>query len=810
MLSNVVFAFPGNGDLSGTNVSDLVEHVPGMRRHLSEVFAVVQDSTKLDLGSMLAGSGARTDEDARRLAGSVPRNLAIFALSWSYGKLLLEAGVEPLALVGYSLGEITAAALSGIWRLEDAVAFVAHRAGFFAESGPGSMLAVHARADEMFDRLSGKPVDVAIEVTRNLTVIAGSVAAVAEEAAALSADGYEHFALRVDYAAHSSMLDGYVDEVERFAALRTLHASTLPILNGQTGRFDDGMMKTPEYWGRHLRQTRKFSAMLDTIDQRGASLIVELGPPSFSSLLARSSDQTPVVLQTMGSGQSSNVVTLLDLFARLQDHGHRLSLGALVSRRPPSAGRDIVARTGEPYVASASARHESARHESAVAKPENRGFDTATVLGILQSTLPAKLRDDQHFFEAGGNSLLAMEALTRIENELGTRVRLREFLRNPTAQAIATLLRESSTPPVLASTVDPGPSGCVADPLPDGELPLLSLQFFSGDVEAESTDRYRLVLDAARAADRVGLHALWFPERHFNRFGGLYPSAALLAASVATITETIGLRGGSVVAPLSHPVRIAEEWAMVDNLSGGRAGISFGSGFVPRDFILAPGKFDVRKAVMFDAITAIRSMWKGVPYSGVGGTGLATSVDVLPRPLQHDIPVWLSTTRDVATFVEAGELGFGVLTALLRLTTDELAERITAYREARRRAGHVGPGTVTVMIHTFVGDSADDVQQSSSAPLRTYIRAHMEHTRELLSTKTLSSADEEELLDHAQARYLSTAGLFGTESECRSRLVALRSLGVDEVACLMDFGMSRTAVLSSIERLGRLAKVVVG
>ena len=117
------------------------------------------------------------------------------------------------------------------------------------------------------------------------------------------------------------------------------------------------------------------------------------------------------------------------------------------------------------------------------------------------------------------------------------------------------------------------------------------------------------------------------------------------------------------------------------------------------------------------------------------------------------------------------------------------------------------------MVHAYVGDDAADVRNMTDKPLRTYIRAHMEHTRDLLDSRTgvveLSAAEEEELLDHAQARYMSSAGLFGTEEECRFRLVELGSLGVDEVACLMDFGMSYDAVLNSIDRLGRLSGVHV-
>src|SRR5947207_2107346 len=83
----------------------------------------------------------------------------------------------------------------------------------------------------------------------------------------------------------------------------------------------------------------------------------------------------------------------------------------------------------------------------------------------------------------------------------------------------------------------------------------------------------------ARFADEHGFAAVWTPERHFHPFGGVYPSPAVTGAAVAAVTSRVGVRAGSVVGPLHSPVQIAEEWAVVDNLSGGRAGVSFASGW---------------------------------------------------------------------------------------------------------------------------------------------------------------------------------------------------------------------------------------
>ena len=104
------------------------------------------------------------------------------------------------------------------------------------------------------------------------------------------------------------------------------------------------------------------------------------------------------------------------------------------------------------------------------------------------------------------------------------------------------------------------------------------IMFFSSGDRPAGQQPYRLLTEVARRADAAGFTSLWTPERHFGEFGGLFPNPAVTSAALATITEHIQLRAGSLISPLHHVVRIAEEWSVVDNLSGGRAAISFGAG----------------------------------------------------------------------------------------------------------------------------------------------------------------------------------------------------------------------------------------
>ncbi|MGH3757640.1 amino acid adenylation domain-containing protein [Actinophytocola sp.] len=340
-----------------------------------------------------------------------------------------------------------------------------------------------------------------------------------------------------------------------------------------------------------------------------------------------------------------------------------------------------------------------------------------------------------------------------------------------------------------------------------------SLFFFAAAAgEHGAQEAYRLVLDAARFADTHGFRAIWTPERHFHEFGGLYPNPSVMSAALATATDRIALRSGSVVGPLHDPVRLAEEWSLVDNLSGGRVGLAFASGWNSNDFVFFPDHFAERKKVMVEHLEQFRALWRGDPVERTGGSGEQVRVRIFPRPRQAEPPLWLTSVGTVATFQQAGRHGVNVLTHLLGQPPDALAEKITAYREARREAGHEGPGQVTLMVHTFMSGDPQQARREARAPFRDYLRSSTELWRTMFATtgQEFPEQDAESYVDavieQAIDRYFETSGLFGSPETCAPLLRQLADAGVDEVACLIDFGVSTDAALESLTWVDRLRR----
>ncbi|GAB4193593.1 MAG: LLM class flavin-dependent oxidoreductase [Roseiflexaceae bacterium] len=342
-----------------------------------------------------------------------------------------------------------------------------------------------------------------------------------------------------------------------------------------------------------------------------------------------------------------------------------------------------------------------------------------------------------------------------------------------------------------------------------------SLIFFSTDSDQQAAHKYRPIIEAARFADQHGFSAVWVPERHFHQFGGLYPSPAVLASALAMVTERIQIRAGSVVLPMHHPARVVEEWSMIDNLSNGRVGVSFASGWSPNDFVLRPEAYADRRERLFEAVATVRRLWGGEPLNAEDGQGQITTVQVHPRPVQPNLPIWISSTSSSDTCARAGALGANLLTALLRLSIDEVAEHIAAYRQALAEHGHdPRSGHVTLMLHTFLGTDLAQVKATVRQPLMNYLRTYLGVYEQMAAQLNLSSNlaaltedDKDALVGFAFERYFTTSGLFGTPESCLVMLDRLQAIGVDEVACLIDFGVPTETMLEGLSHLATLRRL---
>ena len=193
-----------------------------------------------------------------------------------------------------------------------------------------------------------------------------------------------------------------------------------------------------------------------------------------------------------------------------------------------------------------------------------------------------------------------------------------------------------------------------------------------------------------------------------------------------------------------------------------------------------------------------------------GGDGKPVTFSTRPRPVQPELPVWVTAGGAPENFRRAGEIGANVLTHLLQQGIDQLSERIAIYRKAWKEHGHKGEGRVALMLHTFVSHDEAHVRSTVHEPFKTYLKGAVGLFAAVapkgLDINTLSPADLDALAEHAFERYFESGGLFGTPESCVPMMIRLKQIGVTELACLIDFGIPVDTVLASLPYLDDLRR----
>jgi alkanesulfonate monooxygenase SsuD/methylene tetrahydromethanopterin reductase-like flavin-dependent oxidoreductase (luciferase family) len=200
-------------------------------------------------------------------------------------------------------------------------------------------------------------------------------------------------------------------------------------------------------------------------------------------------------------------------------------------------------------------------------------------------------------------------------------------------------------------------------------------------------DVLREAVDQTVLADRLGFDGCWLAEHHFSNYGivGHLPT---IAAALAEATERIRVGLAVAVLPFAHPLRLAEELALVDVASNGRLDVGVGRGYQPKEFAHFGIPFDEASARFAETLEIMQLAWTRESFSYDGKYFHFRDVSVFPRPIQVPHPPVLHAAVSSSTFERAGRLGVPILTSPNFTPIDMVRANFATYRKALADAGH--------------------------------------------------------------------------------------------------------------------------
>jgi acyl transferase domain-containing protein len=320
--AQVAFVFPGQGAQRPGMARALYEREPVFRETFDLAAAAMRAELGLDLTAVLypdrpAGPGsapAASSEGAgaanagASLRDTLQAQPALFAVEVALARLLTSWGVRPSAVGGHSVGEYAAACIAGVMPLEDAASLVAARARLMSAMAPGAMIATTLSEADLAARLTAFPaLSLAAVNGPAATVTSGPESEIARLEAALGAEGVASKRLVVSHAFHSAMMDPVLQPFETRARAARLRAPSVPMLSNLTGTWITPAQATdPAYWSAHLRGTVRFADDLSALAQDSSRILLELGPGSAMTALARRSAPGSTAIAAMPGVESED------------------------------------------------------------------------------------------------------------------------------------------------------------------------------------------------------------------------------------------------------------------------------------------------------------------------------------------------------------------------------------------------------------------------------------------------------------------------------------------------------------------------
>lgn len=328
-----------------------------------------------------------------------------------------------------------------------------------------------------------------------------------------------------------------------------------------------------------------------------------------------------------------------------------------------------------------------------------------------------------------------------------------------------------------------------------------------GDERKDPNQMVRDLVEQCVYAEELGFNSVWVPEHHFGVFG-ILPSPSMLLAHVASKTKRVKLAPATVLLPTSHPIRMAEEYALLDVLSDGRAIFSAGRGYDKREYDAFGVNFNDSRDIFFEGLDIIKKAWTQRRFSYNGKFYKFPEIELTPRPVQKPHPPIYVASFSRPSLEKAAELGENVIFAPFAATMvfGSLANAVNTFKELSEQHGHQGK-EVRCSYFLNVTESKAETEQTKERMLK-YFRGLVPAFPS--DPKTAPPhiryfVDIVERLNNMKTEDLSEKSIIvGDAEHCIRVLKEVEATGIKEVIVYFDFGgLSHRETMKAMERFAK-------
>jgi alkanesulfonate monooxygenase SsuD/methylene tetrahydromethanopterin reductase-like flavin-dependent oxidoreductase (luciferase family) len=301
------------------------------------------------------------------------------------------------------------------------------------------------------------------------------------------------------------------------------------------------------------------------------------------------------------------------------------------------------------------------------------------------------------------------------------------------------------------------------------------------------------ILDEAVYAEEVGLHSAWIGEHHFSTLGVL-SCPDLVLANVAARTHRIRLAPAVTVLPLHHPIRVAEQWATLDLLSGGRVDFAAGRGYDRREYLPFKVSFEDNQEIFEEGMEIVRRLWSSDRAISHNGKHYQFSdVAITPQPVQQPLPAYVASFSPPSIEL-AGRLGCGLIVApfAAAITYGGLRQVSELYRQTCTR--HSRPsGRLMCSYFIHFADTKREEETARARQVRYYkecvIAAFPGDPKTAPPSYRYFIAMVDRLRNVGPADLSENSVLLGSPAQITDTLKKVEAAGFDEVILYFNVGL---------------------